>query len=148
MKKIPTDSFQFTIAKVEGIKKVALTSQKYYQNFLNTKTKEGDKGTLTITLAKPTRSEQQLRYYAVIVGLIAEHTGNTWEEMHECLMILKFGTKKVKLGKEEVNVRKSISNSARFNKIDMIELIEFALEKCFDLEIKVPSKQELGYIDN
>lgn len=148
MKKIPIDSFQFKIVVEKGIKRLALVSQRYYQHFLNTKTKEGDKGTLTVSLAKPTRSESQLRYYAVIVGMIAEYTGNTWEEMHDCLMILKFGTKKVKLGKDIVNVRKSISNSARFGKLDMVELIEFALEKCFELEIKVPTRQELGYIDN
>lgn len=148
MKKIPTDSFTFKIVKKDGKNTVALSSRQFYQHFLNTKTKEGDSGTLTLKLKKPTRSEQQLRYYAVLVGFIADYTGNTWEEMHECLMILRFGTKKVKLGKEVVNVRKSISNSARFGKVDMIELIEFALEKCFDLEIKVPTKQELGYIDN
>lgn len=148
MKKIPTDSFQFNIVELDGKKTIALTSRKYYQHFLNTKTKGGDVGTMTLTLKKPTRSEAQLRYYAVVVGLIADYTGNTWEEMHDCLMILKFGTKKVKLGKETVNVRKSISNGAKFGKIQMIELIEFALEKCFDLEINVPTKQELGYIDN
>jgi len=148
MKKIPTDSFQFQIVKKDGIKKIALISQRYYQHFLNTKTKEGDKGTMTITLAKPTRSEQQLRYYAVIVGLIADYTGNTWEEMHEALMVLKWGKQKVKIGKDIVEVRKSISNGARFKKVDMIEQIEFALEKCFELDIVVPTKQELGYISN
>lgn len=148
MKKIPTDSFTFKIVKKDGKNTIALSSRQYYQHFLNTKTKDGDSGTLTITLAKPTRSDSQLRYYAVLVGLIADYTGNTWEEMHDALMILKWGTKKVKLGKETVNVRKSISNGARFKKVDMIEQIEFALEKCFDLDIKVPTKQELGYIDN
>lgn len=148
MKKIPTDSFQFKIEKKDGKKVLALNARKYYQHFLNTKTKEGDIGTLTISLAKPTRSEQQLRYYAVIVGLIAEYTGNTWEEMHEALMILKWGTKKVKIGNNMVDVRKSISNGAGFKKIDMIEQIEFALEKCFEFGIKVPTKEELGYISN
>jgi len=146
--KIPTDSFQFKIVGKEGKKTVALLSRAYYQHFLNTKTKEGDTGTLTITLKKPTRSEQQLRYYAVLVGLIADNCGYTWEEMHDALMKLKWGTKKVKIGNDIVEVRKSISNSARFKKTDMIEQIEFTMEKCFDLDIKVPSKQELGYIDN
>lgn len=146
--KIPTDSFTFKIVKREGDKTVALNSRQFYQHFLNTKTKEGDVGTLTIKLKKPTRSDQQLRYYAVLVGLISDYTGNTWEEMHECLMVLKFGTKKVKLGKDTVNVRQSISNSARFGKVKMIELIEFALEKCLDLDIKVPTREELGYLPN
>lgn len=146
--KIPTDSFQFKIVKKDGKNTVALSSRTYYQHFLNTKTKEGDVGTLTLAIKKSTRSESQLRYYAVIVGLIAEYTGNTWEEMHDALMRLKWGTKKIKIGNEIVEVRKSISDSAKFKKVDMIDQIEFALEKCFDLEIKVPTKQELGYIDN
>jgi hypothetical protein len=148
MKKIPTDSFQFKIVKVDGKKTVALTSRQYYQHFLNTKTKEGDTGTMTISLAKPTRSEQQLRYYAVVVGLIADNCGYTWEECHDAIMKLKWGTKKVKIGKDIVEVRKSISNGARFGKSDMIETIEFAMEKAFELDIVVPTKQELGYIDN
>ena len=103
---------------------------------------------MTIILKKSTRTEQQLRYYAVLVGLLADYTGNTWEEMHDALMRLKWGTKKVKIGKEIVEVRKSISNSAKFKLTDMIEQIEFTLEKCFELDIVVPTKQELGYIDN
>jgi len=148
MKKIPLDSFQFQIKKVDGIKKVALISQPYYQHFLNEKTKEGDKGTLTISLATPTRSEAQLRYYAVVVGLIADNCGYTWDECHDALMKLKWGTKKIKIGKDTVEVRKSISNGARFKKVDMIEQIEFAIEKAFELNIHIPSRQELGYIDN
>lgn len=100
---------------------------------------------MTLDFKKPTRTEQQLRYYWVIVGLISEYTGNTEEELHEALMILKFGTKEVKLGKDLVNVRQSISNSARFEKQKMAELIEFALEKAQELEIRVPTRQELGY---
>ena len=40
--KIPTDSFQFKIVKVNGKNTIALVSRQYYQHFLNTKTKEGD----------------------------------------------------------------------------------------------------------
>ena len=148
MKKIPTDSFQFKIAKVNGKKTVELLSRPYNQQFLDNKTKEGDVGTLIITLKKPTRSEQQLRYYAVLIGFIADYTGYTWEECHDALMKLKWGTRKIKIGKDVVEVRKSISNGARFAKIDMIEQIEFAMEKCLDLGITVPSKYELGYTDN
>lgn len=146
--KIPTDSFQFKIVKKDGQKTIALSSRQYYQHFLNTKTKEGEIGVMELKMKKPTRSESQLRYYAVLIGLIADYTGNTWEEMHEAIMILRWGTKKVKLGNKTVEVRKSIANSAQFGKINMIETIEYALEKCFELEIVVPTKQELGYIDN
>ncbi len=146
--KIPTDSFTFKVVIKDGRKTIALSATQFYQHFLNTKTKEGDIGTLTITMKKPTRSEQQLRYYAVLVGLIADYTGDTWDEMHEALMILKWGTKKVKLGNKTVMVRKSISNRARFKKVDMMEQIEFTLEQASELGIVVPTKQELGYISN
>lgn len=148
MQKPTNDTFQFKITTVDGIKKIVLLSQKYYQHFLNTKTKIGDIGSMTLTLKKPTRSEQQLRYYAVIIGLIADDLGYTWEEMHEAVMILKFGTRKIKVGNNMVDVRQSVSNGARFEKLKMMELIEFSLQKAEELEIRVPSREELGYISN
>lgn len=147
-KNIPTDSFAFKVAQINGIKKIALISQRYYQHFLNTKTKVGDKGTMFLTFEKPTRSESQLRYYWIVVGLLADNCGYTSEEMHEALMVLKFGKKKIKVGKDIVEVRKSISNSARFSKLNMMDLIEFGIEKAFELNIIIPSRQELGYISN
>ena len=146
MKKIPTDTFQFRVVKKDGKKVIELMSRQFYQHFLNTKTKPGDVGTMMLTLKKPTRSEQQLRFYAVIVGLIAEHTGHTWEELHDALMIIKFGTTKIKVGKDVVHVRKSVSDKARMGKIEMMELIEFALEKASELEINIPTREELGYL--
>lgn len=148
MTKVTTDSFTFKIQVVSGVKTLELNSRAYYQHFLNKHTKEGDIGTLSLKLKKPTRSESQLRYYWVIVGLLAEHTGDTDEELHDALMKLKFGTKKIKLGKDIVEVRKSISNRAKFPKQDMAELIDFTLEKCAEMDVVVPSKEELGYISN
>ena len=147
MIKIPSDSFQFKIAFKDGQKVVELNSRSFYQHFLNTKTGVGDIGVLHLKMKKPTRSEQQLRYYAVIVGLIADYTGNTWDEMHEALMILNWGTKEIKVGNKIVNVRKSISDRARFSKGDMMEQIEYALQIAKDYEIKVPTRSELGYLE-
>ena len=147
MIKIPSDSFQFKIAFKDGQKVVELNSRSFYQHFLNTKTGVGDIGVLHLKMKKPTRSEQQLRYYAVIVGLIADYTGNTWDEMHEALMILNWGTKEIKVGNKIVNVRKSISDRARFPKGDMMEQIEYALQIAKDYEIKVPTRSELGYLE-
>lgn len=144
----PSDSFQFKIVKKDGIKAIELLSRPYYQHFLNTKTNVGDIGTMNLTFKKPTRSEQQLRYYAVIVGLLAEYTGDDWESIHECLMTIKFGTREVKLGKDIVKVRYSISNKAMFSKLKMIELIEYAMEKCNELGVVIPTKESLGYINN
>jgi hypothetical protein len=148
MIKIPSDSFQFKIAFKDGQKVVELNSRSFYQHFLNTKTGVGDIGVLHLKMKKPTRSEQQLRYYAIVVGLIADYTGNTWEEMHESLMILRFGTKEVKIGKDTVKVRRSVSNSAKFPKGEMCELIEFSIEKANELEIVIPTRESLGYLPN
>lgn len=148
MQKIPTDNFQFNVVNLNGVKSIQLFSRPYYQHWLNNNTKEGDIGTMQLTLKKPSRSGAQLRYYAVIVGLIGENTGHTWEEVHESLMVLKFGTTKIKIGKDLVDVRKSVSDRARLPKGDMVELIEFALQKAAELEIKVPTRTELGYISN
>ncbi len=144
--KIPSDSFTFKIVKKDGKNSVALSSRTFYQHFLNTKTKEGDMGTLTIKMKKPSRSDSQLRYYAVLVGLIADYNGNTWEEMHEALMVLRWGTKKIWLGTRVVHVRKSISDNAKFSKLDMMEHIDYTLGVCEELGIVVPTREELGYL--
>ena len=94
----------------------------------------------------PSRSEQQLSYHFVLAGYLSDHTGYTKEEIHDAVMKLKFGTKKIKLDGKEVEVRKSISNRAKFPKDKMSELIEYDLELCNNLEIRVPTASELGYI--
>lgn len=141
-------TFGFKIAKIDGKKVVELNSRQFYQHYLETKTKVGEEGSLSLDFKKPSRTKLQLNYYWVIVGLLADYTGHTDEEMHEALMVLKFGKKTIKVGKDLVQVRKSISDNARFEKMLMAELIEFSLEKASELEIVVPSKESLGYISN
>lgn len=148
MKKIPTDSFTFKIVKKDGKNTIALNSRTFYQHFLNTKTKDGELGSMTISMKKPTRSDSQLRYYWVVIGLIADHCGYNSEELHDAIMKLKFGTKKIKVGKDLVEVRKSISNGAKFRKMEMMELLDFVLEKANELEVVVPTKESLGYLSN
>lgn len=148
MKKIPTDSFQFKIVLKDNRKTIELNSRTFYQHFLNTKTTVGDIGSMTLKMKKPTRSENQLNYYAVIIGSIADYTGNTWEDTHAGLMILNWGKKKIKLGNKIIEVRKSVSDNAKIKKDEMSECIEFALKEAKVLKVKVPTKQELGYISN
>ncbi|MCF7843884.1 hypothetical protein K9M47_03225 [Candidatus Gracilibacteria bacterium] len=148
MPKLTTNNFTFKIAIVQGIKTLVLSSRAYYQHYLNKHTKDGDIGTIEVKLKKPTRSEQQLRYYFVLIGLLAEHTDYDDEELHDAIMRLKFGTKKLKLGKDIIEVRKSVANNARLPKQEMSELISYTLEKCAEMEVVVPSKFELGYISN
>lgn len=146
--KIPADSFTFEIAEKDGQKGIKVIAQKYYRHFLSTQTNIGDKGTMHLDFKKPTRSGAQLRYYFAIVGLISAYTGDTKEEMHDILVSIKFGTKKVKRFGHDVEVRRSVSDAAKMKKDEMAALVDFALEKCVQLEIKVPTKQELGYIDD
>lgn len=150
MKKIkaPKDNFQFVIQERNGKKFIELLSSKFFQHFLNTKTKVGDKGTLIVDMKKITRSESQLNYYFVICGLIGENSGYTKDEVHDALTVLKWGTKEVIINGRKANVRHSISDAAQFPKIMMAEQIKFALENAFDLQIHVPTKQSLGYIDD
>ncbi len=95
-----------------------------------------------------TRSSQQLAYHWVIVTYISEHTGFTPEEVHDFIMRKKFGTKTIKIGGYETQVRLSISNRAKMPKYDVVELIEEDLNICQELEIAVPTREELGYIPN
>lgn len=145
---IPQDNFTFEIVEQNGDKRAKINATDYYRHFLKTKTKIGDVGTMILKIKKPSRSESQLRYYWIVVGLLADHCGYTSEEMHDALMSLKWGTKVIKLGDKMVSVRKSISNSAKFPKSKMIEQIEFALEKCFEENVLIPSAESLGYTNN
>lgn len=104
--------------------------------------------TCTFSQVKASRSQQQLAYHWVLLDLLAKYTGESKEELHDGIMRIKFGTKKIKLGKYEMEVRKSVSNKALFPKDDMVNLISFDLELCNFYEIKIPTAQELGYTSN
>lgn len=146
--KIPQDSFTFEIVLEKGEKRAKINASNYYRHFINTKTKVGDNGTMHFTVKKPTRSGAQLRYYGVIVGLIAEFTGYTWEEVHDWMMVLKWGTMEVTIADTTVHSRLSVSDVAKFPKWKMVEQIAFAEETAHELNIKIPSREEMGYIEN
>jgi len=130
---------------VDGVKKLVLKSPTYYQSQLNHL--PTDK-TIAITLAEnvASRSRQQLAYYFVLVGYIADHCGYTREECHDVLMRTKFGTKKLRFMGKDVEVRKSVSDAARLPTHEMVELINYAKECCDELAIYVPTQEELGYL--
>lgn len=94
----------------------------------------------------PTRSEFQLRYHFVLMGYIADYTGDRVEEVHDAIMRDKFGTKKIKIGEIVQEVRPSVSDKALFPKGYMVELISYDLEICHRLGIYVPTMEELGYV--
>lgn len=94
------------------------------------------------------RSRNQVAYHFVLLGYIAKYTGYTVDELHDAVMRIVFGEKVVKLNGREVTVRKSLSTTANLPKYEAVELIEYDLELCKQLEIKVPTKEELGYISD
>lgn len=104
------------------------------------------KVTVTFYETKTMRSKDQLKYHFVLMGYLAQHTGYTREEMHDAIMRIKFGEKSIKLGVHTVKVRKSMSDGGDLSKSDVVELIEYDLELCADMDIRVPSKKELGYL--
>lgn len=146
--------FEVVWDEKERRKRVQLKSDAYFNHFLQ-RARVGDRGTITVSFKKPTRSQQQLRYYWILVSLLAPHCGYsldemdatlTDEEMHDALMRRKFGTKRVMVGGEVETVRRSIANRAGFPKAEMAELIEYVLELCRENGVVVPSMEELGYI--
>lgn len=100
----------------------------------------------TFTRHKATRSKSQLAYHFVLAGYIADHCGYTVDETHDALMRLKFGTKKVTIAGSQTEVRHSASDASGMSKADMAELIEYDLETCAQLGIRVPTAEELGYV--
>lgn len=92
------------------------------------------------------RSQNQLAYHFVLLGYLSDHTGYTKEELHDAVMRLHFGTKRVSLNGMSVEVRASMSDGAKLPKHEVVELIEYDLKLCKDLKIKVPTPAELGYV--
>ena len=109
----------------------------------------GKKVSATFSEIRYMRSESQLRYHHVLVQYIAEHTGFTHDEVHDWAMRLAFGEKRVMIAGRATGVRKSMANEGDVMKNEAVELIEFDLGVCADLEIVVPTAEELGYtVDN
>lgn len=92
------------------------------------------------------RSRNQLAYHFVLLGYIADYTGYTKDELHDAIMRMKFGTKSVTISGQTVEVRKSLADAAKLPKHEAVELIEYDLDVCKELGIKVPTPEELGYI--
>lgn len=108
----------------------------------------GKEISVTFSEKVPTRSEAQLAYHWVLLAYIADHCGYKSEDVHDAVMRAKFGTKHIKIGDLEQEVRRSISDSAKMTLSDCMELIDYDLELCRTLEIHVPTAEELGYISN
>ena len=131
---------------LEGKRKFVPDSAPYYVDRCS-KMPLNKKFTCDFTTEIPTLSEAQRDYHFVLMQYIGEHCGYSKQEAHETLMREKWGTKKCTIGKYTQEVRESIADIAKFPKGMMVEQINFDLAVCADLEIRVPSKRELGYVD-
>jgi len=125
-------------------------SEKYYLSMCSHSPKDKIIN-CTFSTKIPTRSNAQLRYYFVLLHYLADYSGYkskgyTEIDLHEATMIKKYGTKTIELDGEKIEVRRSVSNRAKFPKADMVEVIEYVLELCKKLEVKVPTMRELGYL--
>lgn len=92
------------------------------------------------------RSTAQLRYHRVLCGYIAEHSGHTPEDVHAWAMVEVFGAKVVEIAGRAAPVRRSLAEDGDVTKAEAVELIEFDLLVCEELEISVPTAEELGYL--
>lgn len=128
-------------------KRIALKSPAYYQQCVD-RLPAGQEVTVTVSTKKATRSEQQLRYYWVLMGLLSDHTGHEPEELHDYTMRAVFGSKLIVLNGKALHVRKSISNAAMMPKYEAQRVLEYVLELCADLGVHVPTLEELGYLPN
>jgi len=130
-----------------GRKRIALKSTPYWTQCTQ-RLPVGAEVSLTVSTKKTTRSQQQLKYYHVILQLLADHCGYRHEELHDWVMRVHFGEKDMTLNGRTVKVRKSISNASNMPKYECVSLIEYVLELCADMDVHVPSMEELGFIAN
>lgn len=141
----PLFSVLGTAQRVEGKIRFVPKSLDYLNHKLS-KLPMGKELELSISAVNVQRSNAQLNYHWVIVGLIAEHTGHTEPEIHDAVLRAKFGEKKIKLGPLDVAVRRSVSDLAKMSKDDMSSLIEFDERLAAELEVRIPTARELGYL--
>jgi hypothetical protein len=93
-------------------------------------------------------SDSQRAYHFVLLGYIAHHTGNTVDDEHHDSMVEMFGIRTFTNYKgEKREGRYSISNASELTLDDISRLIERDVRVCNFLELVIPTKKELGYID-
>ena len=108
-------------------------------------TLEGVKVVLDIEKYKKARTLSQNAYVHVLFKYISDYTGHSFER-------IKVLEKKRHLKPKEVilygKVNLVLPSTRELEKQEMADFIENVLADCAFLEIKVPTKEELGYISN
>lgn len=129
----------------EGRKRFLPKSPDHMQICIN-RMNVGDEVAVSFSKKKLARSQSQLNYHFALLGLLSDHTGYTTEELHDFVMRAVFGEKMVTLRNRTFAVRRSVAERASMPKDEMAELIEYDLATCADLDIRVHTKEELGYL--
>ena len=140
-------SIQGSFKQVEEFRRAFVPDSPAYYRDRSNHQPLNKKYTVTFSTKIPTRSEQQLAYHWVLMSYLSEHTGFTPDECHQLIKQLVWGTETIKIGKYSAQVCKSISDKAMRPKYEVVALIEKDLEICAENEIRVPTRKELGYVD-
>ena len=96
---------------------------------------------IDVTDKKPSKTLQQIRYIYLLIGFIADHTGYTKEQMktvvkEERKMFEDFGNRITN------KILRRYESFANLNLEEAGNLIEYLLDLCEQLEIKVMSCEE------
>lgn len=133
------------VALVEGKKRFIPNSTGHF-NVSLARLFVGKKLTASFSAAGAIRSNTQLRYHWVLMGYLSDHTGYTKEELHDWVMRVKFGEKAITIQGITMKTRKSLSDTGKMPKHEAVELIDFDKKLCADLDIHIPTAEELGYL--
>ena len=103
--------------------------------------KDGTELYIDVTDKKPSKTLQQIRYIYLLIGFIADHTGYTKEQMktvvkEERKMFEDFGNRITN------KILRRYESFANLNLEEAGNLIEYLLDLCEQLEIKVMSCEE------
>jgi hypothetical protein len=130
---------------VDGRKRFIPNSHQHQVSVLN-RFPVGAKMKVTFEEVKREHTQPQHNYHFALCGYISDHTGYTVDEVHDALMKQTFGTKQVTLLGRTTEARESLSKFAAKPVGKVVELINKDLEVCAEMDIHVPTKEELGFL--
>lgn len=105
---------------------------------------------MTPQVEELTFSESQRSYFFVVIGYLCDYTGSTKDEEYVAIIEDCFPDEvyeKVVQGKLR-HFRPSISDVGKMPLPKMQTLIDFAVNRCKDNDIRIPTAEELGYLPN
>lgn len=136
-----------TVVETENGKKIQLKSPAHYQTQVN-KLPVGKKVHIEISTEELTKTQSQRNYYFVLVGYICDYNGDRKKDLHDWIMKEVFGVKHTTINGITHESRESMSDISNLTSSECMELIEYTKQLAGDLEVNIPSAEELGYISN